>query len=144
MTIHAFNTGRGYTPQGQRIAWQIVKVAIGEIDVAFVDADRQIDGVVTLEGLEPTNQRVLAAYDHGDYKPFRFTPRDAGLYDSLLEAANGLQPPEPGEAAYEEGKRAYRNGQPFWRNPNQEGSDDAKQWSLGYDSEAAEEYGRTP
>lgn len=91
MRIHAFNTGRGYTPQGQRIAWQIIKVALGAIDVAFVDADRQIDGVVTLEGIEPTNARVLAAYDRGGYTPFRYTPRDQGLYDSLLVAANRLQ-----------------------------------------------------
>lgn len=49
-----------------------------------------------------------------------------------------------GDRHYEEGKRAYRKCVARFDNPYDDGSYAAKQWSLGYDSEAAEEYGRTP
>lgn len=48
------------------------------------------------------------------------------------------------EAEYEEGKRAFRHGTARWENPYAEGSESALAWFAGYDSEAAEAYGRTP
>lgn len=63
--VRAFNTGRQYTARGQRIGWVVLSTG----NVAMVDVDRMIDYVLTIEG-EPTNAKVLAAYDAYAVVPF--------------------------------------------------------------------------
>jgi hypothetical protein len=59
MKTISFNTGRGYTENGQRIA-------AGQLDcgrVLFVDIDRGID-YVTAEPCELSQRAVMRAYDY--------------------------------------------------------------------------------
>lgn len=70
-TIH-FNTGRKYTPLGQRISATIYR---GELVVTFYDHDRMIDGEIEIgsPALWDMNEEqaasiVLRAYDRGDYE----------------------------------------------------------------------------
>lgn len=56
-TRGTFNTGRLYTDGGQRIAWQVLSTG----NVVMVDASRLVDYVLVVP--DPTNERVLAAYD---------------------------------------------------------------------------------
>ena len=65
-------------------------------------------------------------------------------YKEAIVTQDNEDPLAGGDRHYEEGKRAYLKCIARFDNPNQEGSDDAKAWYAGYDSEAAEEYGRTP
>lgn len=65
-------------------------------------------------------------------------------YKEAIVAHDNEDPLAGGDRHYEEGKRAYRKCVARFDNPYDDGSYAAKQWSLGYDSEAAEEYGRTP
>jgi hypothetical protein len=77
MMTHAFNTGRGYGPRGQRIAF----VVLDDGRAYFVDVDRGIDGVtagiVDLSAIDaeafpaPTHRELcdalMADYDRGNY-----------------------------------------------------------------------------
>ena len=66
--VRAFNSGRGYSPRGQRIAWGIVDA--GEVNrVAFADLDRMIDGEIILQPEQTTDAGLMAAYDKGGYLP---------------------------------------------------------------------------
>lgn len=67
-SVRAFNSGRGYSPRGQRIAWGIVDA--GEVNrVAFADLDRMIDGEIILQPEQTTDAGLMAAYDKGGYLP---------------------------------------------------------------------------
>ena len=67
-SVRAFNSGRGYGPRGQRIAWGIVEA--GEVNrVAFADLDRMIDGEIILQPEQTTDAGLMAAYDKGGYLP---------------------------------------------------------------------------
>lgn len=64
MKIHTFNTGRQYSKHGQRIAYaQIATGADGHKQVAYVDADRGLSGMLRLPTFV-TNDSVLFAMDH--------------------------------------------------------------------------------
>ena len=60
--VHAFNTGRGYTSNGQRIAWTLLSTG----NVAMLDIDRGIDYILVFSSDDaPTrNSEVLHAYDN--------------------------------------------------------------------------------
>ena len=64
-TIHAFNTGRLYTADGQQIAWCVLSSG----NVAMRDVCRMIDYVLQIDGT-PTDRSVLAAYDANRTAPF--------------------------------------------------------------------------
>jgi len=59
--IISFNTGRGYTEHGQRIA----AMQLNDGRVVFVDVDRGIR-YVTAERCELTQRAVMRAYDYND------------------------------------------------------------------------------
>lgn len=64
--IYAWNTGRGYSQHGQRIA--AVKLSNGK--VYFFDIDRQIDGVTMMPmtgAYLNVQEFVMHAYDHQHY-----------------------------------------------------------------------------
>ena len=68
----AFNTGRVYSNQGQRIAAWTVTVPGGQY-ILFVDFDRQIDGAIPLLGFgdltaTELKEHVMHMYDHGQYQ----------------------------------------------------------------------------
>lgn len=73
MTAHAiaFNTGRGYSPEGQRIVAKVLATETDELcpmhRFAFADLDRGIFGRATCFG-EFTQANVMAAYDAGNYE----------------------------------------------------------------------------
>lgn len=67
MRINTFQTGRGYTDHGQRIAF----IELPDRRAYFVDVDRGIDGVVPAPIFDdqPVDARhVLAEYDAGRYE----------------------------------------------------------------------------
>jgi len=59
MNIIAFNTNRGYTTHGQRIA----ATQLDDGSVAFCDIDRGID-YITTGPCDLTQSAVMSAYDH--------------------------------------------------------------------------------
>lgn len=77
MKVTTFNTGRGYTAEGQRIAYTTIAKEphpILEDDsfytISFADFDRNLDGTVKClseHDREPTPSEVLKMYDHGGY-----------------------------------------------------------------------------
>lgn len=93
--IKAFNTGRPYTKQGQRIAFVEIKreedFGMWWAEVAFVDTDRMIDGVYHLAMLnenEPVKaSMLLAAYDSTAQ---RYAMPSTELYDQLNQAAKSI------------------------------------------------------
>jgi hypothetical protein len=94
-----FNTGRGYTAQGQRIAFEVIETyreARGTTKgievtediasvVSFADVDRGIDGTVTIWD-EPKPSAVLAAYDRGGYGFDEDRERVKRLYDAARDS----------------------------------------------------------
>ena len=83
-TVETWNTGRYYGEHGQRMAAS--KLEDGR--VAFMDMDRQIDGV-TKTPFEGTNLRnfVMTEYDHGRYEDFYILKADkAALRQKLINA----------------------------------------------------------
>lgn len=60
MKILKFNTQRGYTPDGQRIA--ATQLESGH--VIMVDIDRHVD-ILFPVGVELTQTDIMQAYDHG-------------------------------------------------------------------------------
>ena len=72
MNIKTFNTGRGYTENGQRIAYTYVEA---EKVIYFYDIDRYIDAVIPIARYDENNdyqQFIMANYDVGnDYPPSR-------------------------------------------------------------------------
>lgn len=81
--IHAFNTGRMYTNNGQRIAWAVVEPGM----VLMVDVDRRLDYYFDINDKLITDTVVLAYYDNdrGQYGD-----RRNPLYDKLTQAALAL------------------------------------------------------
>ena len=72
MQTLTFNTGREYSPQGQRI----IATLLDNGDIVFLDIDRHIDGVIPAKGLTRDNvqdlglftQRgIMHDYDHNVY-----------------------------------------------------------------------------
>ena len=72
METLAFNTGRMYGDQGQRIA----AVLLDTGSIVFCDRDRHIEGLITAGGLTPaevkqfglfTKNAIMNAYDAGEY-----------------------------------------------------------------------------
>lgn len=83
--VNAFNTGRAYTDAGQRIAWAVLESG----HVAMWDRDRMVDYVLRIDG-EPTNAKVLAAYDGVSHtNPNR---RDVPYNEADYRAARDLRP----------------------------------------------------
>ena len=71
----AFNTGRKYSPNGQRIGWIVVRVDIdpefegGMFDVSHVifwDVDRTINGIMRVMG-NVDQQSIMREYDEHRY-----------------------------------------------------------------------------
>lgn len=96
--VYAFNTGRGYTPQGQRIAFTAV-----EGGVYFTDIDRGIRGYYKCEAnidalLNAYDAAVAELWRPAEYDPNQLPPeeRDAAqaefrlLEKVLLKAAASL------------------------------------------------------
>ena len=93
--INTFNTGRGYTAHGQRIAWCVIGRSVANgiptTRVSFVDIDRNIDGVVSIFECErPTNRQVLRAYDRGGYTLDLNRERVASLEHAAAQNAMSL------------------------------------------------------
>lgn len=84
--IKTFNTGRQYSPQGQRIAYRLASISADAdvpgmdwASVEFVDIDRGVSGVLTvllMNGETLTDRYVLAAYDAGGYAWLPFSAQD--------------------------------------------------------------------
>lgn len=98
-TSGAFNTGRLYTVNGQRIAWKVLPSG----HVAMWDRDRIVDYVLRIDG-PPTNAKVLAAYDgvsssNPDRRDVPYNAADyraaADLRAELHEAADKVAPIPP-------------------------------------------------
>lgn len=66
----AFNTGRGYSREGQRIVAKVLTIEHDDLcpayQFAFADLDRHIFGRATCFGSFDQNN-VMAAYDAGNY-----------------------------------------------------------------------------
>jgi hypothetical protein len=87
-----FNTGRGYTDKGQRVAAALLDNG----DIYFVDVDRGIDGTIRSNGLMKddmldlglfTQRSIMAAYDNGEYA---WTSVPEGLRADLTAVASSL------------------------------------------------------
>lgn len=67
----SFNTGRGYTAEGQQITCEVIGKTVCPIledemlEVRFNDTSRGIAGVVTVYSL--TQAEIMAAYDSNNY-----------------------------------------------------------------------------
>jgi len=88
--IHAFQTGRQYSPHGQRIAYaEIERVGPPDqerVKVGFADVDRMVYGVVLL--FVASDRGVLHAYDHGFYnREGEYPEKYPELFDALKAAA---------------------------------------------------------
>ena len=97
--IHAFQTGRRYRKEGQRIAWQIFTSETDEDGciiyvISFADADRNIDGVVRIKvghsDIPLRNSDILDAYDSGGYGYDDDRDRTSSLYRAALSDAPAL------------------------------------------------------
>lgn len=91
--IHAFNTGRGYTSMGQRIAWTWAKEPYSDdlgisYRVCFYDVDRGIYGTLLLLGKEPDRDGLMAAYMHCNYYGWIV---DFEVREALRAAAEAVQ-----------------------------------------------------
>lgn len=91
--IRAFQTGRTYTKEGQRIAWAVTCVFDdGWSEVSFYDLDRFIEGRSVLPKAPEavTDADVLFLYDHNAYRGYIENPdlklalRDAALAAPVL------------------------------------------------------------
>ena len=58
----AFNTGRQYSENGQRIAAGL----LDDGDILFVDIDRGLEYVIPAGAVSFTQAAIMAAYDKGD------------------------------------------------------------------------------
>lgn len=73
MQTLSFNTGRDYTPKGQRIAAALLDNG----DIVFVDCDRRIHGTIPANGLtrdeillfdQFNKKAIMADYDKNHYE----------------------------------------------------------------------------
>jgi hypothetical protein len=84
MQTISFNTGRGYTDRGQRIAAK----RIGE-RVIFVDIDRGLDYVTSAPcALEP--RAIMRAYDHNETESVYSVIPDYSLRQSVIAELEAL------------------------------------------------------
>jgi hypothetical protein len=84
--IHAFNTGRGYSVNGQRIAWAVLSTG----NVAMLDIDRGIDYVLLFNGQgdTATNREVLNRYDSNNTARWNAAEsKEARALEPALKAA---------------------------------------------------------
>lgn len=95
MKIQAFQTGRTYAREGQRIAYAETTRDADEFlqlaTVVFYDVDRGIDGQLTIAvaaGDPVTDRDVLNAYDRGGYS----YSADRALVQDLKTAARAVAP----------------------------------------------------
>lgn len=98
--IHTFQTGRPYTPEGQRLAWAVTyEHDNGWSEVHFYDYDRCIEGrlVLPTAPAEVQDADVLFVYDQGGYRGYIEQPE---LKLALREAAKTVAPPPPARIAY--------------------------------------------
>jgi hypothetical protein len=77
--VIAFNTGRGYTDKGQRIAAK----RIGD-RVIFVDIDRGLD-YVTSAPCELTQRAIMRAYDYNETDSIYSVIPDYSLRQSVID-----------------------------------------------------------
>jgi hypothetical protein len=84
MKTISFNTGRGYTEKGQRIAAK----SIGN-RVIFVDIDRGLD-YVTSAPCELTQQDVMRAYDYNETESVYSVIPDYSLRQSVISELEAL------------------------------------------------------
>lgn len=92
-----FNTGRGYSPSGQRIAAYPLACPNdpGTHWVAFVDIDRGIDGICKAD---MTERDIMERYDAGEYRWHGSAPayvaaqHDLPAISKMLEAFAGCMP----------------------------------------------------
>lgn len=82
-TTLKFNTGRGYTDKGQRIAAALLDNG----DIYFVDIDRMIDGLIT--GGAFTQRGIMAGYDSGSYSYGGYEIRSQ-YHDALTDLARSI------------------------------------------------------
>lgn len=90
--IHTFQTGRHYTPEGQRLAWVVLHVHDnGWSEVYFYDYDRYVEGRVVLPKApdEVQDSDVLFIYDQGCYRSYI---EDPDLKLALRDAAKAIPP----------------------------------------------------
>lgn len=88
-TVHAFNTRRYYSANGQRIAW----MALDSGNVLMVDYDRMIDYILVV-GAVRTNDTVMAAYDKCAQAPWNQDEYmgSRGLVAELRDIASQVAP----------------------------------------------------
>jgi hypothetical protein len=82
MNIISFNTGRGYTAHGQRIA----ATQLPDGSVAFCDIDRGID-YITTGPCDLTQSAVMSAYDHNRTEGSWYALPDGYAIKAELQAA---------------------------------------------------------
>lgn len=88
--IKAFQTGRQYTREGQRIAWAVTNLfEDGWCEVTFHDLDRCVEGRSVLPKAPEavTDADVLLLYDHGAYRGYIENPT---LKLALRDAAKAV------------------------------------------------------
>jgi hypothetical protein len=91
--IHSFQTGRLYTPDGQRLAWVVThEHDNGWSEVHFYDYDRCIEGRLVLPKAPDAvqNADVLFVYDQGGYRSYIEQP---DLKLALRDAAKAVPAP---------------------------------------------------
>lgn len=67
VAFRAFQTGRMYTPHGQRIGYVVLLTEVGGSHlVAFHDVDRMVSNVIRVTG-EVTTAKILEQYDRCAY-----------------------------------------------------------------------------
>ena len=84
METISFNTGRGYSAKGQRIAAK----RIGD-RVIFVDVDRGLD-YVTSGSCELTQRDIMRAYDHNETESIYSVIPDYSLRQSVINELEEL------------------------------------------------------
>jgi hypothetical protein len=84
MKTISFNTGRGYTAKGQRIAAK----RIGD-RVIFVDIDRGLD-YVTSGPCDLTQRAIMRAYDHNETESVYSVIPDYSLRQSVIDELESI------------------------------------------------------
>lgn len=101
----AFNTGRGYTEHGQRIAWTLLSTG----NVAMLDMDRHIEYILAFAIPPRGNSDILDAYDNNRTAPWNQAESDeARTAHSTLQSAAESAPSKAAEHAAEVARNANR------------------------------------
>ena len=86
-----FKTGREYTEHGQRIAARLLDNG----DIVFLDIDRDIDGVISANGLNKKDiedlyfnrTTIMDCYDNGNYTGANFFFASSDRQELMTELA---------------------------------------------------------